>query len=110
MKKIIKAMLAAVVTASIFAFAGSAIADKPVCTDADGNEIACERGPHNDSESADGTGGTESADGTGGTESADGTGTESADGTGIESADGTGGTESADGTGGTESADDPEGT
>ncbi|MCZ6500031.1 MAG: hypothetical protein O6844_06035 [Gammaproteobacteria bacterium] len=109
MKKIIKAMLAAVVTASIFAFAGSAIADKPVCTDADGNEIACERGRRDDSESADGTGGTESADGTGGTESADGTGTESADGTGTETEDGTG-IESADGTGGTESADDPEGT
>jgi hypothetical protein len=91
-------MLTVVVAISVFAFAGLATADKPVCLDADGDEVACEKkGPPGDAESADGTG-TESADGTG-VESADGTGIESADGTGIESADGTG----------TESEADPEG-
>ncbi len=111
MRKIIKPLFAAVIAASVFGFAGSATAEKPMCTDADGNEVACEKGRGNDAESADGTGGIDSADGTGGIESADGTGgIESADGTGgIESADGTGGIESADGTGGTQSADDSEG-
>ena len=90
-------LFAAVITTSVFAIAGPVAADKPVCLDADGNEVACEKGPPGDAESADGTG-TESADGTG-IESADGTGIESADGTGIESADGTG----------TESEADPEG-
>ena len=75
MKEAIKTMLTAMVAVSVFAVAGMATADKPVCLDADGNEMACEKGPRGDAESADGTG-IESADGTG-VESADGTGTES---------------------------------
>ncbi len=71
MRKIIKSLFAAVIAASVFGFTGSATAEKPMCTDADGNEVACEKGPGNDAESADGTGGIESADGTGGTQSAD---------------------------------------
>ena len=98
MKKIIKMFLAAFVTVSVFAFAGLATAEQPVCLDADGDEVACEEASGDDPDSADGTG-IDSADGTG-FKSGDDTGIDSADGTGIDSVDGTGVEVAADPEGG----------